>query len=89
MDNEKNVPFCVYESAVDSHERVKKWLITAIVVLSILFAATNGFWIYEWTRFDTVAYSYSQDGEGTNVIGTGNDISYGTTSDRQSENSQD
>ena len=72
------IPFYVYEALVASHERTRKLLITALIILSLAFAITNGYWIYEWTQYDTVDYSYSQDGEGTNIIGAGNEVNNGT-----------
>ncbi len=88
MNEEKTVPFSVYESEMDSHERTKKRLIAVILVLLILFAGTNGFWIYEWTRFDTVSYSYQQDGKGTNIIGSENEVNNGSASGHPSENAK-
>ena len=87
MNEEKTVPFSVYESEMDSHERTKKRLIAVIMVLLILFAGNNGSWIYERTRFDTVTYSY-QDGKGTNIIGSENEVNNGSASGHPSENAQ-
>lgn len=83
MDENRNVPYIVYESAMVRAERtIKKLTIVAVVALVLMFV-TNIAWIYEWTQFDTI--SYGQDGEGVNNVnlGTQGDVLNGT--ERKSE----
>lgn len=76
------VPYYVYEALVMSHERVKKRLITALVVtalaLLVALVGTNAGWLWYNSQYETVDYSYTQDGKGTNIIGTDNEVTYGT-----------
>lgn len=78
MQEDKMIPYAVYEAVVHIHAEIKKRLIVAIIILALGLIGTNVFWLYEWTRYDTVDYSYVQDGKGTNVIGSGNEVLYGT-----------
>lgn len=64
----------VYESLVASHERTRRWLIAAIMILTIAFVGTNAFWIYEFSQYDRIDYEYTQDGKGTNIIGNSNEV---------------
>jgi len=87
MDENRNVPYIVYESAMVRAERtIKKLTIIAVVALVLMFI-TNVAWIYEWTIFDTYSYSYAQDGQGVNNVnlGTQGDVLNGTESTNQSE----
>jgi len=69
MDENRSVPYIVYESAMVRAERtIKKLTIVAVVALVLMFV-TNIAWIYEWTKFDTI--SYQQDGEGLNNVNVG------------------
>ena len=78
MNDEKNVPYIVYEGAEARAERHIKRLIVALVLTIVLLFASNAFWLYEWTQYDYSSVEYSQDGKGANVIGTGNEVLYGT-----------
>lgn len=69
MDENRNVPYIVYESAMARAERtIKKLTIIAVVSLILMFIA-NIVWVFEWTQFDTI--SYTQDGEGLNNVNVG------------------
>ena len=64
------------------HELTKtaiRWLGIALVVVSLLWAATTVYWLHEFTSFDIVAeettWTYTQDGEGINIIGDRNEVS--------------
>ena len=57
----------VYESLVASHERTRRWLIAAIMILTIAFVGTNGYWIYNANQYDRIDYEYTQNGKGTNI----------------------
>ena len=85
MDENRNVPYIVYESAMVRAERtIKKLTIVAVVALVLMFI-TNLAWLYEWTQFDTI--SYEQDGEGVNNVnlGTQGDVLNGAESQSTQE----
>jgi hypothetical protein len=78
MENNNNVPYIVYESAVASHERITKRLFFALIFCIVLLFVSNGLWLYYESQFDYVSTeestTYSQDGEGTNIIGSLNEV---------------
>lgn len=85
MDENRSVPYIVYESAMVRAERtIKKLTIVAVVALVLMFV-TNIAWIYEWTQFDTI--SYEQDGKGVNNVnlGTQGDVLNGTEGKSETE----
>ena len=73
---EKMIPYAVHELAQRHFTEVLKRCITAIIILVLCIAGLATFTIYEWTRYDTIEYSYAQDGEGTNIIGSENEVLY-------------
>lgn len=80
-----NVPYVVHEGVMSRLERVIKRLwITVIVVVCLLFVSNAGWLIYE-SQFETLEYSYDyqQDGQGTNIIGDGNDVNNGATAESE------
>ena len=72
MENNNNVPYIVYESAVASHERITKRLFFALIFCIVLLFVSNGLWLYYESQFDT--YSYEQDGNGVNAINTDSEL---------------
>lgn len=78
--DKKDVPYIVYEGAEARAERHIKRLFVALVLTIAMLFASNAFWLYEWCQYDysSTEVEYSQGGEGTNVIGTGNEVLYGT-----------
>lgn len=78
-DNDTNivVPFIVFESSEMRSEKRHRRLISVIIVLIALLFISNAMWLYAWTRYDyeTQAVTYTQDGDGNNVIGDGNNVS--------------
>lgn len=80
MEHEQ-VPYIVYEGAEARAERHIKRLIIALVLTVVLLFATNLAWLYVWQSYEVIdtEVTYTQDGKGTNVIGTGNEVLYGTT----------
>ncbi len=73
----ENVPYIVHEAAMARNERNIKRLVVALIVAIVLAFATNVGWLIYESQYETVDYSYSQDGEGTNIIGDGNDVNNG------------
>ena len=75
---EKNIPYIVYESTLATSERHIKRLIIALVICIVLLFVSNAAWLYCWSQYDYVSTeestTYSQDGEGTNIIGSLNEV---------------
>lgn len=67
------------------HEKREKRLwIALIVAISMLFASFALFVWYE-SQFETISYDYTQDGQGTNIIGDSNEVNNGTEIEGESE----
>lgn len=71
------VPFAVHEGALAFARETITRLWVAVILLVVLLAASNFAWLYAWTQYDYVSDTYTQDGEGVNMIG-GGDCIYGT-----------
>lgn len=86
-DEQKDVPYMVYEGTQARNERSVKRLIIAIIVSVVVIFASNLIWLYAWMQYDYSGYSnsqdYSQDGEGLNIIGSGNGVDYGATAEKK------
>lgn len=70
----------IYETFAARSERTIKRLIVAVILCVILIFATNAAWLYAWCQYDYTSEEtvYQQDGEGVNIIGSGNEAYYGT-----------
>jgi hypothetical protein len=83
MENEQmTVPYIVHESAMARNERHIRRLVIALIVAIVMIVTTNIAWLYVWNSYEYVGDSettYSQDGEGVNIIGDRNH--YGTEID--------
>ena len=74
-----SVPYVVHESTVARMERIiKRQWIALIVAICMLFGSFGLFVWYE-SQFETISYDYNQDGQGTNIIGEGNEVNNGST----------
>lgn len=74
MNEEKSVPYIVYEGTVARHERTIKRLIITIIIAILAIFASNAFWLYEWSQYDYMSYSEdvevkSEDGGNANYLG--------------------
>lgn len=69
MDENRNVSYIVYESAMVRAERTIKRLTIIAVISIVLMFASNIVWTIGWMQFDTI--SYEQDGEGINNVNLG------------------
>ena len=81
----ESVPYIVHESSMARMERqIKRLWIALIIVVCLLFVSNAGWLIYE-SQFETLEYSYDyqQDGQGTNIIGNGNDVNNGATAESE------
>lgn len=84
----ESVPYIVHETAMARNERTVKRLVVALIIAIVLAFATNVGWLIYENQYETIdyAYDYSQDGEGTNIIGNGNEvIEDGTETQGESE----
>lgn len=61
-------------------DRINKRLTIMLVVAMILIFVSNALWLWAWMQYDyessTVETTYSQDGQGTNIIGNRNGVQY-------------
>ena len=77
------IPFIVYESAIDRLERMLKRMWVLCIIIFIAFVASNGIWIwYEGAHqyvTETTHIEAEQDGDGVNIINDG-DLNYGAES---------
>lgn len=76
MEEQMTVPYIVHESAMARNERHIKRLVIALIVAVVMIAVTNIAWLWVWNSYeyvgDTTETTYSQDGEGVNIIGDDN-----------------
>ena len=86
MEENIQVPYIVHEADMARMERSNRRLsVLATIVVALLFIS-NGLWLLVWNQYeyvDTVTTSVSQDGEGNNIIGDGNEV------DNESESNGD
>ena len=65
MNDDKQVPYIVYESAQARSERTIKRLILVLVIVTTMLFASNMIWLHEWTQYDYAI----EDGEEITVDG--------------------
>jgi len=72
----ETLPLLVYENSENRHERKEKRLIIVALGLIAAIMITNAIWLWGWFSYDYVSseYVYTQDGEGTNIIGDENEV---------------
>lgn len=77
---EEKVPYIVHEGEVARLERTIKRLFVIVITAITLLFVSNLLWLYAWCQYDYVGdqtYTYDQDGEGVNIIGTDNEVENG------------
>lgn len=90
MEEQVNVPYIVHEADMARMERGNKRLsILASVLVALLFI-TNALWVWLWNQYEyvdteTVTTSIDQDGEGSNIIGNGNEVDNGADSNNNGD----
>ena len=87
----ESVPYIVHESSMARMERqIKRLWIALIVCIALIFASNAGWLIYE-SQYETLEYSYDyqQDGQGTNIIGNGNDVNNGAETESESQGQEE
>lgn len=84
-----SVPYVVHEGAMARSERQIKRLWIAIIVAVSLIFASNALWLWAWMQYDytstTEEYIYTQDGEGTNIIGNSNEVNNGADANHSTQ----
>lgn len=82
-----NVPYVVHEATVARQERqIKRMWIALIVAVALMFIS-NMAWLIAWNSYDysSEEYIYTQDGQGTNIIGDSNNVNGAETDNSQEE----
>lgn len=79
------VPYIVFQREIARQERHIKRLWIALVVAMLVIALTVGVFIWYLNQYDYT--SYDQDGQGVNIIGSGNGVDFdvATTEDANQE----
>ena len=74
----ETIPYMAHEFAMVRMERQVKRLWIALIVCICLIFASNAAWLVYESQYETLDYSYDydyqQDGQGTNIIGNGNEV---------------
>jgi hypothetical protein len=72
MDENKSVPYIVYEGTMARFERTIKRLIFVIILAITMLVASNMAWLYSWNQYDYSSSEVTVDSEDTgnaNYIG--------------------
>lgn len=73
-----SMPIYSYEAEKERNLREKRMLIRVIAFLIAVILTVIGSFLWYLNQFDYVSetseYTYSQDGQGTNIIGDGNEV---------------
>lgn len=89
MDDDKvYVPYIVYEGEMARQERQTKRLIVMLIIMLVLFFASNMAWLYVWNQYEYVdedVTADSQDGGNANYIGNDGDIINGISNGKKAE----
>lgn len=83
MEDNIQVPYIVHEADMARMERSNKRLSVLATILVALLFITNALWVWLWNQYeyvDTVTTTVSQDGEGNNIYGDGNEVNDGADS---------
>lgn len=79
-----SIPYVAYECAVTRADRQNKRLWVVIILLAVLFVASNCAWLWYESRFEIVEETpITQDNENgyNNYFGNDGDITYGKADD--------
>ena len=72
----ESVPYIVYEGTMARYERTIRRLVIALIISIALMFGSNMAWLHFINSCDIETYEYTQDGEGVNLVGDGNGVSY-------------
>ena len=91
-ENNDNLLYIAYESAMARMERANKRNFIIIIILIFALIATNAGWIIYESQFETVETTTQieaeQSGADVNIVG-GGDIHYGTESQNYDQNTDE
>ena len=73
------MPYAVHECQMVRMERIIKRLCVVLVVAVVMLFLSFGMFVAYESQFETIAYDYVQDGNGTNIIGEENNVNNGST----------
>lgn len=81
MNENRDVPYIVYEGSMARTERHIKRLVIALIVAVVMICVSNLAWLYLWNSYeyvgDSQAVTVDSDGGNANYIGNDGDISNG------------
>ena len=93
MDDEKMyVPYIVYEGEMARQERQIKRLIVTLIIILVLFFASNMAWLYVWNQYEYVDEDVtvdSQDGGNANYIGNDGAIINGYSNSKEKKTQEE
>lgn len=94
MNEQPTIPYIAYESEMARHERTVKRLIWSLVLAVLLVVISNACWLYAWCQFEyvdetTTTTTVTQDGEGQNVYGDGNNVNDGAKDSSKTQTKKD
>ena len=83
----ESVPYLVHEQAMVRNERSMKRMVVALIVAIALMFASNACWLWYISQYDFYSeeITYTQDGNGNNIIGNENEVIDGAEIDDSSE----
>ena len=81
MNENRDVPYIVYEGSMARAERHIKRLVISLIVAVVMICVSNLAWLYLWNSYeyvgDSQAVTVDSDGGNANYIGNDGDISNG------------
>lgn len=61
-------------------DKINHRLVIVLILAIILLFGSNAAWLYAWMQYDyesdTTTTTYTQDGQGTNIIGDSNEVQH-------------
>lgn len=72
----RDIPYFAHEEMLARSERTIKRLIVTLIIAVILLFGSNMAWLHYISDCDIQTYEYTQDGEGVNLVGDGNGVTY-------------
>ena len=75
-------------------DKINHRLVIVLIITIILLFGSNAAWLLAWMQYDyesattTTETVYTQDGQGTNIIGDNNGVEYGAEQENNDNNPQ-
>ena len=85
------IPFMAHENEVVRLERIIKRQWIALIVAICMLLGSFGLFVWYESQYETIDYSYdySQDGQGTNIIGNDNEVDNGAKIENTSKSEKE